>query len=38
MKGYVWVLLLAMSSMECVAGMDEGVNSYKAHYYDQAVK
>ena len=38
MKGYVWVLLLAMASMECVAGFDEGVNSYEAQDYQSALR
>ena len=38
MKGYMWVLLLAMASMECVAGFDEGVNSYEAQDYQSALR
>lgn len=38
MKGYVWVLLLAMASMECVASFDEGLNSYKAEDYQSALR
>ena len=38
MKGYVWVLLLAMTSMECVAGFNEGVNSYQAQDYPSALR
>ena len=38
MKGYVLVLLLAMTSMECVAGFDEGVNFYKAKDYQSALR
>jgi hypothetical protein len=38
MKGYVWVLLLAMTGMECVAGFDEGVTSYEAQDYQSALR
>lgn len=38
MKGYVWVLLLAMTSMECVAGFNEGLNSYQAQDYPSALR
>ena len=38
MKGYVWVLLLAMTSMECVAGFDEGITSYEAQDYQSALR
>ena len=38
MKGYVWVLLLAMTSMECVAGYDEGIKAYDAKDYQTALK
>jgi TPR repeat protein len=38
MKGYVWVLLLAMTSMECVAGFDEGFKAYGAKDYQTALK
>ena len=38
MKGYVWVLLLAMTSMECVAGFDEGAAAYEAKDYTTAFR
>jgi len=38
MKGYMWVLLLAMTSMECVAGLDEGIKAYEAKNYQTALK
>ena len=38
MKGYVWVLLLAMTSMECVAGLDEGAKAFRAKDYQTAFK
>ena len=38
MKGYMWVLLLTMTSVECVAGFDEGLTAYKAGKYKAALK
>ncbi len=38
MKRYMWVLLLTMTSVECVAGFDEGLTAYKAGKYKAALK
>ena len=38
MKGYVFALLLAMPSMVCFAGFDEGVKAYEARDYQTALK
>ena len=38
MKGYAWVLLLAIASMECFAGLNEGFTAYKAGKYKTALK
>ena len=38
MKGYVFALLLAMPSMACFAGFDEGAKAYEARDYQTALK
>ena len=37
MKGYSWVLLLAVASMNCFAGFDEGSAAYEAKDYTTAL-
>lgn len=38
MKGYVWVLLLAMTITGCVDSYEEGVNAYNAQDYQTALR
>lgn len=38
MKRYMWVLLLAMASMKCVAGVSEGAKALIAKDYQTALK
>ena len=38
MKGYLWVLLLTMTSMECVAGLSEAAKAYNVKDYQTAFK